>query len=93
MIDVLGRTGHLIDAIQFIETIPISVDLLGWTSLLTNCKVYGNVEIGRICFQQLMQLNPNNIPAFNIMMSIYMDAGLWEDINRMHEMKASMLIG
>jgi pentatricopeptide repeat protein len=89
MIDLLARAGHLVDAIHLMETMPISVDLLGWTSLLANCHVYGNVDIGRICFEQVMQLDPNNVLAFDVMTSLYMDAGLWEDINRMDEMKTS----
>lgn len=73
MIDLLGSTGQLKEAVHLLETMPATSDSTGWTSLMTACKTYGNVGLGRDCFHQVSKLDPNGAGSV-LMSSIYAQA-------------------
>ena len=54
MVDVLGRVGYLHLAEEILLTIPFEFNLLGWMSLLTNCKTHNNVVVGKRFFDDLV---------------------------------------
>ncbi|XVE69050.1 hypothetical protein DITRI_Ditri09bG0118300 [Diplodiscus trichospermus] len=45
MVDLLGRKGKVIEALEFIINMPIRPDAGMWSALLSACKVHHNVEI------------------------------------------------
>ena len=57
--DLLGRIGYLKEAQLLLGVIPMFPDAVGWVSLLTACKTYGNVRLGKDCLERLMPSNPN----------------------------------
>jgi pentatricopeptide repeat protein len=46
IVDALGRAGCLHSAEEILLTIPFGFNILGWMSLLTNCKTHRNMGIG-----------------------------------------------
>ena len=40
MIDLLGRAGRLEEARDIVQSVPVELDVNGWTSLLTSCRMY-----------------------------------------------------
>ena len=46
MIDVLGRAGRLEEAEDLVDTMPVVVLLSIWTSLLSACRIHGDVHRG-----------------------------------------------
>ncbi|XP_026454315.1 pentatricopeptide repeat-containing protein At2g37320-like isoform X1 [Papaver somniferum] len=46
MVDSLGRAGLLEEAKVFIEEMPVTPNAVIWGSLLSSCRLYGNVAIG-----------------------------------------------
>jgi pentatricopeptide repeat protein len=50
MIDLLGRTGHLKEADNLIQTMPSFPDSITWSSVLSSCKIYGHTNLGKQCF-------------------------------------------
>lgn len=55
MVDLLGRAGSLNEANDVLHTMPTIPDLMAWTSLLTGCRTYGNVDLGQQCFDEILQ--------------------------------------
>ncbi|KAH7279744.1 hypothetical protein KP509_37G034100 [Ceratopteris richardii] len=81
MIDLLGSTGQLEEANHLLETLPVGRNVIGWTSLMTACKTYGNVNLGHNCFHQVSELEPDGA-GFALMSSIYAEAQLWGDADK-----------
>ncbi|KAK9128692.1 LOW QUALITY PROTEIN: hypothetical protein Syun_017489 [Stephania yunnanensis] len=50
MVDLLGRGGHLKEARDFIDSMPIQPDANVWRALLGGCRVYSNIELARPAF-------------------------------------------
>lgn len=78
VIDLLARTGKLTEAESLVQNLD-SGAIVAWRSLLSACKTYGNVDLGRRCFNHVSQLDPNNASAYTLMSRIYSDAGMLEE--------------
>lgn len=89
MIDLLGRVGHLNEAVSFLHSMPILSDSILLTSLLTSCRTYHNVELGRFIFDQLVGLDPTNASLYVLMSNIYAGAQMWEAAYRLQGLMRS----
>lgn len=63
MIDLLGRSGCLFEAKKLVATLPGVADNVGWRSLLTSCRTYGNFKLGKQCLDQLAALSQESATA------------------------------
>lgn len=86
MVDVLGRAGLLNEAEDLMESVPFQLDIIGWTSLLSSCSSYNNVELGKRCFNQVLDKGGCAI-AYTVMSSIYAHAGMGKEAARIREMR------
>lgn len=62
IVDMLGRSGHLDEAVDFIESLPIeesNVDL--WFTLMSYCRINGYIELGNRCAEVVDQLDPSKL--------------------------------
>lgn len=80
MIDLFSRSGRLEEAEDFIKEMPCSPDVIGWASLLSASRVYGNMEIGEWAAQSLLKLDPENAASYVLLVSIYSAKGKWDDV-------------
>ncbi|KAH7294774.1 hypothetical protein KP509_27G018200 [Ceratopteris richardii] len=78
LINLLGDGGHLAEAEELLETMPIPPDTVAWFSLLSACRIHRNVNLGLNCFHKVMRLDPGMGVAYVTMSSIYAEAGMWE---------------
>ena len=46
MIDLLGRSGYLNDALKLLSSMPIIINTTGWTSLLAACRKFAMLILG-----------------------------------------------
>ncbi|MCO5558997.1 hypothetical protein L7F22_012588 [Adiantum nelumboides] len=84
-VDVLGRTGSLKDAQKILCSMPVLPSVITWMSLLAACKTYRQTDLGRACFQQIIDLDPNVAAGSTIMSNIYVEAQKWEDFPALQE--------
>ncbi|XP_039146637.1 LOW QUALITY PROTEIN: pentatricopeptide repeat-containing protein At2g25580-like [Dioscorea cayenensis subsp. rotundata] len=49
IVDMLGRSGYLDEAFEFIEKMPIEPGVLVWETLMNLCRANGNIELGDHC--------------------------------------------
>ncbi|KAF6143312.1 hypothetical protein GIB67_039095 [Kingdonia uniflora] len=59
MVDLLGWSGRLKEAETFINNMPIQPDALVWRTLLSACKVHGDVELGKLAAKRVHELEPS----------------------------------
>lgn len=86
MVDVLCRAGHLYDAYDFIKKMPIDPSPSAWGSLLAGCRVYKNVELGKISAYKLFEIEPNNPGNYVLLSNILVTAKLWNDASEVRKM-------
>eukprot|EP00250_Pteridium_aquilinum_P020231 c24757_g1_i1 orf=614-2650(-) len=86
VIDLLGRAGQLVEAIEMLERMPFQPTIFAWCSMLSACRKWGNVKLGRHAFECVMRLDEQHAAAFILMFNIYMDACMWEEAKKIEAM-------
>lgn len=71
MVDLLSRVGFLNEAEKLLQSMPLPPDSMAWTSLLTACRTYGNMELGKHCYEHIGQSNPGVSAAYVTMSNIF----------------------
>ncbi|KAK9129346.1 hypothetical protein Sjap_009833 [Stephania japonica] len=79
MVDLLGRSGHLEEACDLIERMPIEPNEVVWGALLGACRVHRNTELGKEVVERLFELNPMDPRNYIILANVYSAAGQWKD--------------
>ncbi|KAI3747540.1 hypothetical protein L6452_10018 [Arctium lappa] len=80
LIDLYARKGDLKRAKKVMEEMPFTANAVMWSSFLSCCKEYGNVELGREAAYKLFGLEPNSPVPYLILEDIYAGAGLWNEV-------------
>lgn len=80
VVDLLGRSGRLNEALEFINKIPFQPTAAIWGSLLGACRVHSNVDIGEFVGLRLLDIEPENAGNYVILSNLYASVGRWEDV-------------
>ncbi|KAJ0975299.1 hypothetical protein J5N97_017264 [Dioscorea zingiberensis] len=86
MVDLLGRSGKLKEAREFIERMPIKPDSSVWGSLLGACRIHPNVELAEFAARSLFHLDPKNPGRYICLSNIYTSLGKTEEANRIRNL-------
>ncbi|XP_042383560.1 pentatricopeptide repeat-containing protein At3g49710-like [Zingiber officinale] len=86
MIDLLARTGKFEDAKKLIESMPFDPGLIGWATLLSACRTHGNLEVGAMAAQKLLQLDSSNAAAYVMLSNIYASTGRWDEFAKVRKL-------
>eukprot|EP01018_Ginkgo_biloba_P014272 Gb_03213 [translate_table: standard] len=86
MVDLLGRAGHLDEAQDFINRMPIKPDATVWGCLLGACRVHNNIELGEQVAECLFALDPKNPAHYVVLSNIYASAGKLGDVEKVRKM-------
>lgn len=89
LVDLLGRAGHLTEAEGLLKAMLPESDVVGWIALLSSCKTYGNVELGRHCFYQVVEMDDTCGSGFVLMSNIFADANFWDDASKIQALRKS----
>ncbi|XP_068645852.1 pentatricopeptide repeat-containing protein At3g24000, mitochondrial [Aristolochia californica] len=82
IVDLLGRSGRLLDAEKFITEMPVPPNDLVWRSLLAACKIHRNLDIGKRVAEELLLLHPGDDSAYVLLSNIYATNGKWDAVER-----------
>ena len=85
MIDLLGRSGRLREAIEFIEDMVIEPDSSIWATLLTASKVHGNIGLAIRAGKCLLELEPCNFSIHQQILQINALSGNFEDVSKLRK--------
>ncbi|XP_073117474.1 pentatricopeptide repeat-containing protein DOT4, chloroplastic-like [Elaeis guineensis] len=86
VVDLLARAGRFGEAAGFIRRMAVRPSKSVWGALLAACRTHQNVEFGRLAFEQLVLLEPENPGNYVTMSNIYARAGQWEDAKKVRRM-------
>ncbi|KAI3826002.1 hypothetical protein L1987_00041 [Smallanthus sonchifolius] len=80
MVDLLGRSGRINEAYEFIKNMKVKPNDRIWGALLSACKVHANMDIGLVAADQLFQSAPEQAGYYVLLSNIYAKAGRWKDV-------------
>eukprot|EP01018_Ginkgo_biloba_P013140 Gb_38248 [translate_table: standard] len=86
MVDLLGRAGHLDEAQNIVNKMPIKPDAYVWNCLLGVCRIHKNTELGEQVAERLFELDPKNGAPYVLLSNIYAAAGRWDDSENVRRM-------
>ncbi|KAH7427507.1 hypothetical protein KP509_10G047400 [Ceratopteris richardii] len=94
IIDLFSRWGQFAKAFEVVTQMPSSDHLPAWLSLLAGCKRWGNLQAARFVFDHVVQLDTKSAVAYLHMSSMYVDAGMQEEAEKIEAMrKEKMYLG
>ncbi|CAO2840474.1 unnamed protein product [Amaranthus hypochondriacus] len=82
MVDILCRSGELVEAEEFINTMPVKANSLMLLNLLGACRTHSNIEIAERVSKYILDLDPHCNAAHTILSNIYASAERWNDVSR-----------
>ncbi|KAM7269067.1 hypothetical protein ACFE04_024564 [Oxalis oulophora] len=97
VVDLLGKAGYLKEAYEIIERMPIEADAILWRSLLSACKVHGDVIMGEKVAKILLELKPcdqmiDESEDYVALSNIYASAERWREVEILRkEMKVKRI--
>lgn len=85
LVDLLGRSGKLEDALKVLRTMPMKPSARMWSSLVSACKLHGRLDIAEMLAPQLIRSEPNNAANYTLLNMIYAEHGHWLDMEQVRE--------
>ncbi|KNA11786.1 hypothetical protein SOVF_131920 [Spinacia oleracea] len=85
MVDLLGRAGRLTEARNLIGSMPMKPNIGVWQTLLSACKVHGDLELGKEIGKIILELDGNNPVSYVLMSNLYANAGYWKECEQLRE--------
>ncbi|XP_052155027.1 putative pentatricopeptide repeat-containing protein At1g10330 [Oryza glaberrima] len=85
VVDLLGRAGRFLEAIQIIERMPFMADDSVWGALLGACKIHGNIELSAQIREKLIVLGGQQPGRYVTVRNMYLEEGNWYAATRMGE--------
>ncbi|KAH7296611.1 hypothetical protein KP509_26G030400 [Ceratopteris richardii] len=73
VIDLLARAGAFNKVKRILDIMPVNPDLNLLLSLLSACRLHGNVELGQWAFENAVRLQPTQTAAYALMSNMCCD--------------------
>ncbi|KAK7245560.1 hypothetical protein RIF29_40407 [Crotalaria pallida] len=80
MIDLLGRGGHLEEAFELLNNMPMEPNAVVLGTLLGACRMHNDVDLAKAVCEHLFKLAPSDPGNFSLMSNIYAQAGDWLNV-------------
>ncbi|KAL5982006.1 hypothetical protein ACLOJK_016074 [Asimina triloba] len=82
-IDLLGRAGHLVEAVEFVRGSQFAASPLLWRTLVNACKLRGDMNVGRLASETLLHLAPDDAASYILVANLYAVGGMLEESAKM----------
>ncbi|KAM6546930.1 hypothetical protein CsatB_027666 [Cannabis sativa] len=86
VVDLLGRSGRLDQALETIRKMPMKPNSKIWGSLLSCCKVHGNLEVANVAMEHLLELEPSDVGNYVLISNVFADNGRWESVSNVRKL-------
>ncbi|GAB4843315.1 hypothetical protein Ancab_013280 [Ancistrocladus abbreviatus] len=86
LVDLLGRAGWLQEAIEQIQRMHMKPNATLWRSLLGAARMHGNLEVGEVALQHLVELEPETSGNYVLLSNMYARINKWDDVNRVRRL-------
>jgi pentatricopeptide repeat protein len=78
IVDLLGCSGHLQEALDLIQTMPFQPNVAAWMALLGASRIHSDVGMGEHIAKQALEVDPGNATDYVLLSNIYAAAGKWD---------------
>ncbi|KAG5592322.1 hypothetical protein H5410_042836 [Solanum commersonii] len=85
VVDMLGRSGRLHEAYNFIKELPSPPDPGIWGALLSACNYHGDLQLGKEVANILFSLEPENVGYHLALSNIYVATGSWKEAGELRD--------
>ncbi|KDP35246.1 hypothetical protein JCGZ_09405 [Jatropha curcas] len=85
VVSLLGRAGKLYEAKELIEKMPIKPAAAVWRSLLSACRISGNIEIGKYAAEKAISIDSTDTGSYTLLSNILASKGMWVDAKQVRE--------
>ncbi|XP_024544791.1 pentatricopeptide repeat-containing protein At5g16860-like [Selaginella moellendorffii] len=79
LVDMLGRANRIKEAVDVVAAMPFKPTVVTWTTVLSACWKWRDVEQGRMAFEKLVRLDGRDDAACLLMAKLYGSKGMWEE--------------
>ncbi|EFJ38236.1 hypothetical protein SELMODRAFT_73641 [Selaginella moellendorffii] len=78
LVDILGRSNRLEEAVAMVKEMPVVANIVSWTTVLSACQKWKNIEVAKVAFDALLELDEEQPAARVLMANIYGSVGMWD---------------
>lgn len=89
LVDLLCRSGRLLDAIDVIENMPMEPSQSVWGAVLSACRTQGNMKLAERALTELLKLEPEKEGGYILLSNIYATCGRWSYSDNIREVMNS----
>ncbi|CAK9167309.1 unnamed protein product [Ilex paraguariensis] len=86
IVDLLGRAGLIEEARDFIKKMPTNPNAIIWGSLLSSCRLHGNVLIGIEAAENRLVLEPWSAATHLQLANMYASTRCWDQAARIRKL-------
>uniref|UniRef100_A0A0E0M7F0 Uncharacterized protein n=1 Tax=Oryza punctata TaxID=4537 RepID=A0A0E0M7F0_ORYPU len=86
MIDLLGRAGHLDEAEQLVNTMPMEPDAVVWGAIFFACRMHGNISLGEKAAMKLVEIDPSDSGIYVLLANMYAEANMRKKADKVRVM-------
>ena len=86
IIDILGRSGLIYEAFEFLRSLSIEPDSNTLGAFLGCCKVHANIGLANWAAEKLFTMEPKKTVNYALLSNIYASERHWSDAARVREM-------
>ncbi|KAI9085024.1 hypothetical protein K1719_033016 [Acacia pycnantha] len=86
LIDMLGRAGRLSEAEDYLKKFHRWNDPIVLGSLLSACRLHGNIDTGEWLARQLLQFQPVSSSPYVLLSSLYASDERWDEVANARKM-------
>ncbi|XP_030542551.1 pentatricopeptide repeat-containing protein At2g37320 [Rhodamnia argentea] len=86
VVDLLGRSGKLEEARNFIKRMPVQPNAVIWGSLLSSCRLHGSIWFGIQAAESRLVQEPGCAATYVQLSNLYASIGLWDQAARVRKL-------
>lgn len=84
-LDLLSRSGHLLEAEELMTTMPYEPDEATWGALLSACTKYKDAEMCIRISDKLLELRPKDSSTYILLSNVYAVNGKWDSVAKVRK--------
>lgn len=86
MVDLLGRAGKLVEALDLIKKMPFKPHQAIFGTLLGACRIHKNLELAEFAAKNLLACDPTSTPGYVQLANVYAAMNKWDHVSRVRKL-------
>ncbi|KAK4285098.1 hypothetical protein QN277_001840 [Acacia crassicarpa] len=86
MVNLLGRAGHIKEAMDLILKMPFEPGAPVWQTLLCACQIHGDVEIGKLAAKRAMEQDKKDPSTYVVLSNMFAGLSNWDGVWNLREL-------